>query len=169
MKKESSGIIWPYAIGISIILVIFASYYTVKVALEHPVEQSNLFMRNYHDADANINQIIMDEIEFNKNYRATLVESDMNMKNTTVAFRIMTKDATMFNDAKIQLILTRPQNDKSDIKPINPIVKDGLYTFSNIELSHEGRWDIMAKITAGKYYRYLDYKVDTRNSKVVEY
>ena len=49
-EKQSffaSGKIWPWAIVISIFLVIGAGAWTISKAVENPVEESEIYMRYY--------------------------------------------------------------------------------------------------------------------------
>jgi hypothetical protein len=51
----------------------------------------------------------------------------------------------------------------------NPIVQDGIYTFTNVKLPEKGRWDIMAKVSVADVTRYFNIKADTRIKEAVEY
>ena len=48
----SNGRIWPYAIGASIIFIFGACVATIVVANTLPVEKSDTYMMDYHEADA---------------------------------------------------------------------------------------------------------------------
>jgi len=55
MSKQSDGRIWPYAIVISILLIVVAAGATIYVAVQHPVEMSDSNMQNYNYYDKNAN------------------------------------------------------------------------------------------------------------------
>ena len=73
------------------------------------------------------------------------------------------------NDAKIEVIITRPNTHDYDIKLNNPDVKDGVYSFTEVKLPKAGRWNVMAKISVGDNYRFYNLKSDTRYTNITEY
>ncbi|NOQ30391.1 MAG: hypothetical protein GQ570_04615 [Helicobacteraceae bacterium] len=166
MNKSSKKTFWPYAIGISIVSVVFACAYTIYFALQHPVELSDVYNRNYHDADRDVNKILMSEIAFNKLYDVKYKTQSFKKDNTVLIYKITTKDGRSFNDANLEVKLTRPDNDKNDIILAKPTVENGIYTFKRVELPLEGRWDISAVISANKATLHYFLKVDTRNNKI---
>jgi nitrogen fixation protein FixH len=73
------------------------------------------------------------------------------------------------DDAKVEVVLTRPDTTKFDLNLTNPSIQEGKYTFNPIDLPKQGRWDIMAKITIGKDQRYYSLKADTRYPNTTEF
>ncbi len=165
----SNGKIWPYAIGISIVLIFGACVATVIVASTLPVQKSDKFMMDYHDADANANEIIKAQIAFDQKYKIEYLTQGLSTKGTSIRYKISDADAKAINDAKIKVVLTRPNQLQYDIALENPTVSEGVYTFENVTLPLEGRWDVMAKIEIGQDSRYYNLKADTRNTTFKEY
>lgn len=165
----SNGKIWPYAIGISIVLIFGACVATVIVASTLPVQKSDKFMMDYHDADANANEIIKAQIAFDQKYKIEYLTQGLSTKGTSIRYKINDADANAINDAKIKVVLTRPNQLQYDIALENPAVSEGVYTFENVTLPLEGRWDVMAKIEIGQDSRYYNLKADTRNTTFKEY
>jgi nitrogen fixation protein FixH len=165
----SNGKIWPYAIGISIVLIFGACVATVIVASTLPVQKSDKFMMDYHDADANANEIIKAQIAFDQKYKIEYLTQGLSTKSTSIRYKISDADAKAINDAKIKVVLTRPNQLQYDIALDNPTVSEGVYTFENVTLPLEGRWDVMAKIEIGQDSRYYNLKADTRNTTFKEY
>ncbi|MDD3817214.1 MAG: FixH family protein [Thiovulaceae bacterium] len=165
----SNGKIWPYAIGISIVLIFGACVATVIVASTLPVQKSDKFMMDYHDADANANEIIKAQIAFDQKYKIEYLTQGLSTKGTSIRYKINDADAKAINDAKIKVVLTRPNQLQYDIALENPAVSEGVYTFENVTLPLEGRWDVMAKIEIGQDSRYYNLKADTRNTTFKEY
>ncbi|MGD9717928.1 MAG: FixH family protein [Sulfurimonadaceae bacterium] len=165
----SNGKIWPYAIGISIVLIFGACVATVIVASTLPVQKSDKFMMDYHDADANANEIIKAQIAFDQKYKIEYLTQGLSTKGTSIRYKISDADAKAINDAKIKVVLTRPNQLQYDIALENPAVSEGVYTFENVTLPLEGRWDVMAKIEIGQDSRYYNLKADTRNTTFKEY
>ena len=166
---KSNGKIWPYAIAISIFLVFIAAVATVIIANKLPVEDSDTYMMNYHEADAKANDLIQARIDFDKLYKIKFIPNGLNLKSSTVQYSIIDKDSNPVNNAKIKIILTRPNKHKFDQEFTSVNIENGLYTFSNITLEKEGRWDIMAKVTIGDKQRFFNVKADTRAKEAYEY
>ena len=169
MSKKSDGKIWPYAIVISILLIVVASGMTIYVALEHPVEMSDSNMQEYHHYDKNANEFIVAKIAFNKNYMISYVSEKFDINDAIVVYKVTDLSGSAVDNAKINIVLTRPDNRKSDIVLDNQTVENGTYTFSAGKLPLEGRWNIMAHVVVGENERYYNLKADTRQAKAFEF
>lgn len=169
MSKLSNGRIWPYAIGISIVLVFGACIGTIVVANKLPVEKSDTYMMGYHEADAKANDLIEAKIAFNKKYKIEYATESLNTQDSTIKYKVSDLNDNPVNDAKIIVVVTRPNKHKFDQELKNPSVENGIYSFENIKLEKEGRWDIMAKVQVGKEQRFYNIKTDTRNPNSYEY
>ncbi|MDD5157579.1 FixH family protein [Sulfurimonas sp.] len=165
----SSGKIWPYAISASIALIVCAGIATVVIAVEAPVEKSDIYMMDYHEADDKANEIIEDTITFNKKYRVEYISDGLKKDSAVIKYRVVDMDSNPVNNAKFKVIITRPTTTKQDHKMAEPTVENGVYTFKPISLEEAGRWDIMAKINIDGIQKFYNLKADTRNSEVVEY
>ena len=169
MSKQSDGRIWPYAIVVSILLIVVASGMTIYVALNHPVELSDSNMQSYHHYDKNANEFIAAKIAFNRNYTITYVSEKFDVDNAVIVYKITDASGAAVNNAKVDIVLTRPDNRNSDLVLDNPTVENGTYTFSAGKLPLIGRWNIMAHIVAGENERYYNMKADTRQAKAFEF
>jgi len=168
-KGEDRALRWPILIGISIILIFFASIATVVVALQNPVQDSDLFMRNYHDTDANINEIIHQKIAFDGKYNIEYVTEQFKADGAALVYKITDKEGNAVDDAELEVVITRPNVHDYDIRLEAPSIKSGVYEFASVALPKEGRWDIMAKVTIGDHMRYYNLKADTRYLETFEY
>ncbi|MFZ2889481.1 FixH family protein [Sulfuricurvum sp.] len=166
---KNPGTKWPIIIGLSIVGVIGACVWTIKVAINNPVEMSEYGMQNYHEYDRDANEIIEAKIAFDRKYSITFLTSQIAQKGTVIEYNLSDKMGNMVNDAKIDVILTRPDMNKFDINLSIATVVDGKYTFSAVDLPKAGRWDIMAKVSVGDDQRYYNIKADTRNSINTEF
>jgi len=165
----SNGRIWPYTIAFLITMVFGFCVATIKIANSLPVEKSDSFMSYYQDVDENANKLIQARIDFNRKYKLEYITSQINAKGTVFKYKIMDMDLNPVSDAKIKLIITRPNVHKYDIELDNVKFENGIYTFPNTALPKEGRWNIMAKINIGEFQRFYNFKTDTRTTKIVEY
>ncbi|MGZ8548096.1 MAG: FixH family protein, partial [Sulfuricurvum sp.] len=73
------------------------------------------------------------------------------------------------NNAKVEVVLTRPDTTDFDLNLSNPTVSEGKYTFTAVDLPKVGRWDILAKVSIGDKQRYYNLKADTRNPNTFEF
>jgi len=165
----SSGKIWPYTIATMIAMVFSFCVGTVYVVSKSPVQKSDLYMTNYQDADANANKIIEARIAFDKKYKISFLTKKLVPENTVIEYKITDLNSKPVENAKIKVIVTRPNENTHDITLENPKYKDGVYTFESIKLPLKGRWDIMAKIDVGENERFYNLKADTRHTKVKQY
>jgi nitrogen fixation protein FixH len=166
---KNPGTKWPIIIALSIVGIIGACVVTIKVALNNPVQMSDYGMQNYHSYDANVNDIINAKIAFDQKYSITFVTSQIREKGTVIEYSVADKAGNGVNDAKVEAVLTRPDNTNFDINLSQPSVSEGKYTFKSVDLPKAGRWDILAKISVGDDQRYYNLKADTRNSSTFEF
>lgn len=165
----NSGKIWPYAIGLSIVAVFFLGIWTIVIAAKLPVQESDIYMDNYQSVDANMNDIIKARIKFDKKYNIKYISNMLKTDGAVVSYSLSDKNSNKINNAKIDLIITRPNTHDNDMKLENPSVKDGIYTFKSTKLPKIGRWNLMAKVVIGDDYRYYNLKADTRAKDAYEY
>lgn len=165
----SSGRIWPYAIGASILFIFGACVATIIVTSKMPVEASDTYMMNYHQADASANDLIEAQIAFDNKYNIEYINQGISSKATTLQYKLTDMQGNPVENAKIKVVVTRPNNHKHDQEFTAPTAKNGIYTFSSITLPQEGRWDIMAKIDVDELSRFYNIKADTRYKDIQEY
>ena len=168
-KQEDKALRWPYGIAFSFIGIIALIYATILVSLDYPVEKSDMNMQNYHVFDKNANDFIQKRIAFDKTFKLEYVSEPLHVKHTVIAFKLTDHRGKMVNDAKVEAVITRPNEHKYDINLKNPTVNNGVYTFKSVTLPKEGRWNIIASFEAGGYSRYMNLKADTRNPNTFEY
>ena len=169
-KKPSDGRIWPYAIVISILIIIAAAAATVVVAVKHPVEMSDMDMQDYHHYDRNANDIINAKIAFDRLYDLSYHSHSFNKENAVVAYALVDKEGNAIDNAKINIMVTRPGDHNNDMPFDKPShIENGVYSFNICALPLEGRWNVLAEIIVDNNVRYFNLKVDTRNESAFEY
>ncbi len=169
MSLISSGRIWPYAIGISIIFIFSACVATIIVSTSLPVEKSDTYMMDYHEADNKANDIIKSRISFNKKYKIEYITDSLSQESSIIKYKVTNIDNEPVNNAILKVIVTRPNKHKYNQELTNPTVENGVYSFSSITLPKAGRWDVMVKVNIEKEQRFFNVKVDTRTKEVSEY
>lgn len=167
--NKNAGKKWPWIIGLSIIAVIGFSIITIKMALNNPVEMSEYGMQSYHTYDDNVNDIINAKIAFDQNYTITFLTPQLFEKKSVLVYQVRDKSGNAINNAKVEVVLTRPDSTHFDVNLSSPTVSEGRYTFNAIDLPKVGRWDIMAKVSVGDKQRYYNLKADTRNPNTFEF
>ncbi|WP_345985714.1 FixH family protein [Sulfurimonas sp. HSL-1656] len=167
--SSNPGRKWPWIVVGGILGVVGLSYWTVKIALDNPVQMSDLDMQDYRHFEHDANTIIRNKIAFDKQYELTYVTETFKADGATVKFRLLTRDGAPVDDANITLRLTRPGTHEFDMPVGIGTVESGIYTFETVTLPKEGRWDILAQVNIGDDKRYLNLKADTRYPNVFEY
>lgn len=167
--SKSSGRIWPYAIGASIIFVFGACVATIVITNKVPVEKSDTYMMGYHEADEKANDILKAAIDFNKKYKVEYITDEFEAQNCVIKYRVSDINSNPVNNANIKVVVTRPDNHKNDQELNKHSIENGVYTFDAIKLPQDGRWDIMAKVSVDDVQRFYNIKTDTRSKEVVEY
>ncbi len=169
MNLINSGRTWPYAIGASILFIFGACVATIVVTSKMPVEASDTYMMDYHQADAAANDLIEAQIAFDQKYKIEYINQGISSKNTILKYKLTDIDGKPVENAQIKVVVTRPNNHKHDQEFNTPSVENGVYTFSSITLPQEGRWDVMAKIDIDDLSRFYNFKADTRYKDIQEY
>jgi YtkA-like len=167
--NKNAGRKWPIIIAVSIVAVIGLGVLTVKIAINNPVEVSNYGMQQYHQYDDNVNNILAAKILFDKKYTVTFMTPQITEKGALIAYQVIDKSGKAVNDAKIDVVLTRPDTTKLDVNLTQPSVNEGKYTFSAVDLPRVGRWDVLAKIAIGTDQRYYNLRADTRSPNTFEF
>jgi len=126
-------------------------------------------MMAYQDADADANKIIKARIAFNKKYKIEYVTDGLSQESTVIKYKIYDGKFNPVNNAKLKVIITRPNNHKHDQELNNPTVENGIYTFTSTTLPEAGRWDVMAKVNIDDLQRFYNVKADTRAKEAFEY
>ena len=160
---------WPIGIITAILLIVVACVVTVYIALLAPVEENNDMMLDYHALDSNVNDILANSIIFNQTYTLAYVGQGVSMTGSDIAYRIVDKAGNPVNNAKFEVILTRPATLVDNITLGEPEVHEGTYRFASVKVPLEGRWNILAKITVGNHFRHMNLQSDTRDKAVYEY
>ncbi len=161
---------WPIGITAAILAVVVACGLTIYIVVKHaPVEESNVYMQGYHDTDANYNEIIAAKNSFDKLYTISFNTPQIKEENTVLDYSVKSLDGKIIDNAKIKVILTLPYTSKEDISLDKASFNGQSYTLDAVNLSHPGRWDVMAKISVGDEYRFYNLHADTRQARTFEY
>jgi len=164
-----SGRVWPYAISILILMVFGCCVAPIIITQQRTVAESHTFMATYHEVDANANELIYKRIAFDKEYKVVYITDTLSQENSILKYRVTDLNDKPVNDAKIKVIITRPNSHDFNQEFVDPSVENGVYTFSSVTLAKPGRWDVMAKVDVGELQRFYNVKADTRAKEAFEY
>lgn len=167
--SESSGRIWPYAIGIAITLVFSFCIATVFITESSQVQESDAYMTHYQDADINANKLIHARILFDKKYNISYLPEKISGKNPLIKYKITDKNSLPVEKAILKIKISRPETKEFNQEIDSPTVKDGVYTFSGAKFAKAGVWNIILKVQIGDDTRFYNIKADTRNANFYEY
>ena len=165
----SNGTQWPIAIITGIILVIIACGLTIYVSFLQPLHEDKDLMLDYHTLDAHVNDLIAEEIAFNKKYTLTYIGESVSLEGSTIAYKLEDMNAQPVNNADMYLSVVRPIVNATDIILTSPRIENGNYYFDNVKVPKKGRWNILLKITVGNNSRHMNLKSDTMDKDVYEY
>ncbi|MDH5464467.1 MAG: FixH family protein [Thiovulaceae bacterium] len=165
MRKE--GWYWPWMILLGTFAIIWLSVYTVIFALRNPVQLSNDHMGKYSDVDKRFNDIINANIDFKKSYTLSYIPSTLPKKGTQIRYELKTLDGKAVKDAKLTVLLTRPDDVLHDIKLELDSQKGSFYTFKKVDLPLMGRWNLYTNVSVGDKKGFLNLRLDTRYPKDV--
>ncbi len=158
-KKESNY--WPHFIFALVVFAITLGVWTVKTAIDNPVEMDNSFMMKYQDVDKNFYNIEKEKKEFDKLYTLELKNRKLDPgKNQIVLFVKERNTSKPLTGAHVEVLLTRPFTTKFD-KKSKAHFENGAY-ITDLNISQEGRWNIIFKISDSNLTRYKTYKLSTR-------
>ena len=167
--KVNKGKIWAYSVGFSIIIVFGFCVATVIVTSNANIQETNEYMTNYQEAENNANDYIDNRIAFDKKYKIKYIYSAMKENGSDVKFQVLNLNNQSVQNAKLEILISRPETHEFDQKLSNAIYKDGVYVFSDVKFAKKGIWDIIAKVSVGKDSRFYNIKIDTRHSGFIEY
>jgi len=142
---------------------------TIVVTQSANIQESDTYMTHYQDADAKANDLIEARIAFDKNCKIEYVSEGISESGSPVKYRVTDRNSNAINNAKLKLLITRPETTEFNLELENPKVENGVYTFENVKFPKAGVWNIMAKIDIGNLSRYYNIKADTRATSSYEY
>ncbi len=151
---------WPHFIIALVVFAIGMGVWTVKTAIDNPVEIDDTYMMSYQDLDKNIYKIEAMKRKFQQRYQVRLLTQKLGFPHAHIEFEILTKDGKPVSDADVVALLTRPETNKKDIKTQAKYI-NGRYVV-DAKLPLEGRWNLLLKIKIKDLVDYEKYKLSTR-------
>jgi nitrogen fixation protein FixH len=169
MKIFETGKLWPYAIAGAITMVFGFCVTTIIVTSKADIQESNAYMTYYQDADANANTLIKNRMAFDKKINIQFIAKQLQADGTTLEYKVTDKVGNAINNAKLKLLITRPETHTLDKTLEHTNVKDGMYSFENVKFPKPGIYNLIVKVEVGNLSRFYNIKADTRYKKIIEF
>jgi len=150
---------WPYTIVGMILTVVVLSAWTIKVALNNPVQLDNSYMMKYQEVDENINEIIAKQKLFNSKYQIDLNNNKLKIGKNRVVIDLTSKDGKVVKHPEIVAVVTRPTTAQYDINLNKFQFNNKSYVSEEFELKNSGRWSIEVKVKIGEDIGYKTYEL----------
>lgn len=152
---------WPHAIVAMILGVVGLSGWTISVAIENPVEMDSSYMLDYHTVDSDINQILEKQLAFGERYTIECLNDILKPQDEVLKFKVVDKAGQPVDNAKFEILLTRPETTEFDKKIEDLTFKEGIYYSNPLSFEKKGRWNIICKVRVGDYEGYKEIKTFT--------
>jgi hypothetical protein len=151
---------WPHAIVTMILLAIIACGWTIKIALDNPVEMDSYYLAKYQKVETNINEILGQQELFDtkyniKHHSVKFVQGEDNK----IEFAITDKDGNAINDAKVRLVISRPETNANNQEFLLQSGQNGIYAFDGIKADKPGRWQVLTRISIDGVEGYNKHEV----------
>ena len=153
-KAKSEHTYYPHVIIGIIIGCVIACAYTIKIAVDNPVEMDTFYMEKYQEVDNSINTILELQEKFNAKFDLAYSTENFRMGQNNIILKLTDKSGKPVNDASMTMMLSRPDSNKEN-KQLSPSkVENGNYTFGPFEINKPGRWQVLSKIELGEFKGY---------------
>ncbi len=159
MQKQKEKNYWPHFVAGLILFGIGMGVWTIFMTIDNPVEMDNSYMMNYHQLDRDINKIIESGKKFDKKYDFNLLTKDLKTGENTLLLEVKDKEGNIIKDAKVDILVTRPETTKFD-KKIKASFENGKYV-AKVNLNKEGRWNLIIRVRIKGLEKFKTYKLHT--------
>jgi len=161
MDNKNNKTYWPHMILGFLAIGITLGYWTVKHAIQMPVQEVNKYMMKYQDADLSMNDILEKKQAFDRVYTITLQNVEMMVMTDNVnsnipqpnavtltkgknhfTYTVSKKDGTVVANANVSFLLTRPHTVNDDVMIEKVPFKDGRYVTPELDIEKAGRYTL---------------------------
>ena len=145
----SALVLWAFVLG----------YWTIKNAVENPVQLDDTFMMKYQKVDSDINKIIAKGIAFDKKYTMQLLTKKIHEGKNKLQIKLADKNNKAIKDASLTVLVTRPVSKKYDKKQTIK-VKNSIVSI-DVNIDKPGRWNVILRAKVDNLERFQLYKLST--------
>ncbi|NPA73446.1 MAG: hypothetical protein GXO12_01925 [Epsilonproteobacteria bacterium] len=161
MKKNNNKTFWPYGITIAIIAVVIMGAGTIMIALQHPVQMDEAYMKKYQNVDNHYNEIQKSQEIFDSKYKVSINNDAFKIGKNTLLVSVLDKSSNQsVENLNLKVKITRPDDDRFDIKLASSDTKEGHYIFPKFSINKRGRWIVLLSISDGKVEGFFKKEID---------
>ncbi len=120
-KAKSEHTYYPHVVVGMIIGCVISCGFTIKIAMDNPVEMDTFYMAKYQQVDHSINTILELQEKFNAKFDLAYSTEKFVMGQNSITIRLSDKSGQPVNDANVMMMLSRPDSNKEnkEMKPSN--------------------------------------------------
>lgn len=152
---------WPHAIVAMILFVVILGIWTIKTAIDFPVQEDNSFMMGYHELDSNVNDVLLKQAQFLKKYKIEYLPEPLTVGKNSIQIAVKEKEGASVRDANVTLLVTRPETRKYD-QTVQLERQGNYYSVDNIELPIAGRWNLLFRVGVENLAAFKTVKTETK-------
>ena len=152
---------WPHSIVAALVFIVIACAFTIKVALDNPVQMDTFYMEKFSNVDRNINEIRAEQKLFEADFAMDYATKKFTLgQANNFAFQIIDKNSNKaVSDAQITLMITRPDSNDFNQEYTLKSAQDGVFRVSGITVDKPGRWQILTKVNIDNKSSFNRYEV----------
>jgi len=161
MKKNNNKSFWPYGITLAILAVVVMGAGTIMIALKHPVQMDEAYMKKYQNVDNHYNEIQKSQELFDKKYKVVIKNDNFKLGENRLYVNVLNKqDNSQIKDLTLDVKITRPDDDRLDIKMSSKKAGEDSYVFPSFEIKNRGRWIVLLSVSDGKVEGFFKKEID---------
>jgi hypothetical protein len=159
IKKERN--FWPHAVVGSILFIIVACAWTVKIAMENPVQFDQSYLAKYELVDNTIHDIRAKQQVFDTQFNATFLQEKVQLnRSTMLPLRVIDKaSGEPLRAAQVTLLVTRPDTNAYNQEFTATTSTDGAFLLGPVSLDKPGRWQLITKIETDTAEGFVEYEI----------
>ncbi len=144
MDKKKERNYWPHGILAIITAVVIGGGFSIRAALEHPVQESTYFMEHYQGVEDNAYELEQQKDKFDKNFKILYSLKKFKIGKNSLSLKIIKRATNKpVKNADIDMLLTRYETNDLNKKLKPEKIQNGNYIFKDLDIQKLGRWKVL--------------------------
>ena len=161
MDKKKNKNYWPQAILGIILTVVIGGAFSIKAALNHPVQESTYFMEHYQGVEDNAYKLEKQKDKFDKNFKIIYSIKKFKIGKNNLSLKIINRVTNkLVNNADITMLLTRPDTNDLNKKLKPKKMQNGSYIFGDLDIQRLGRWKLLTTTKVEGFRGFNSYDIN---------
>lgn len=139
-SSKSTFNFWLYAMAGFFVVMLVVCAWTIKIAMDHPVELDNHYRQSYQYVNENINQLLEMSAAFDEQGYHIKLSTPPQIGDNRLAFQLLDKNNQAIDQASIDLLITRRATTRDDMNIGFLTYDNGYYIADNVTFSSRGTW-----------------------------